>query len=107
MSGKQASSESTAGPQPTTALTDRVQRRIERATLALEQKGDQPKTQEVRALRDVMRQLGDVHTQYRKRTGKRVSPPLRAAVDAFKQEPSLSSLLPVAAIVDDLKLLTW
>jgi len=28
-------------------------------------------------------------------------------VDAFKQEPSLSSLLPVAAIVDDLKLLTW
>ncbi len=127
MSDKKLPPQGRAIPQASPALTDRVRRRVEKATIALErrdeavpsapQKGDAPAeakrskraplTREVRALRAVMRQLGDVHTQYRKRTGKQVSPTLRAAVQAFKQEPTLSSLLPVAVVVDDLELLTW
>jgi hypothetical protein len=36
-----------------------------------------------------------------------VTPALRDAARAFKQEPSLLSLVPVAGFLDDLKLLEW
>jgi hypothetical protein len=58
-------------------------------------------------LRTVFRELGDVHRQYRTRTGNSGTPELRAAASAFKQSPSEASLLTVAGMLDDLKLLQW
>jgi len=64
-------------------------------------------TREVRALREVFTDLGEAHRRYRQRTGDHVSPGLRAAALAFKQAPSLGSLVPVAAFLDELALLEW
>lgn len=58
-------------------------------------------------LRAVFHELGDAHRIYRARTGNNVTPGLRAATTAFKQEPSLISLVPVAAFLDELGLLAW
>lgn len=58
-------------------------------------------------LRAVFHELGDTHRRYRAETGQSVSPALRAATAAFKQEPSLLSLVPVVAFFDDLGLLPW
>jgi hypothetical protein len=66
-----------------------------------------PMSEEVRALRAVFHELGETHRQYRRRTGTPVSADLRSAAMAFKQEPSLISLLPVAGFLDDLQLLEW
>ncbi len=60
---------------------------------------------EVTALQSVFREFGRLHRQYRERTGEHLSAPLRAAVIAFKQEPSMFSLLAVAGFLDDLELL--
>ena len=64
-------------------------------------------SREVRALRIVFRELGETHRQYRRRTQAPVSIPLRSAAIAFKQEPSLMSLVPVAGFLDDMHLLAW
>lgn len=64
-------------------------------------------TREVRAMRIVFKELGETHRRYRRRTGQPVSPALRAAAIAFKQEPSMISLLPVAAFLDELGVLEW
>lgn len=58
-------------------------------------------------LRTVFREFGDLHRQYRYRTGKAGTPELRAAAVAFKQAPSEQSLLSVARMMDELKLLAW
>lgn len=58
-------------------------------------------------LRMVFRELGEAHRTYRSRTGEGVTPALRAATDAFKQEPSELSLVPVAAFLDELGILAW
>lgn len=58
-------------------------------------------------LRTVFHELGDAHRRYRSHTGETVSPELREATTAFKQEPSLLSLVPVAAFLDDLGILAW
>lgn len=58
-------------------------------------------------LRIVFRELGESHRQYRYRTGKEGTPELRAAAHAFKATPSAQSLLPVATMLDELKLLAW
>jgi hypothetical protein len=58
-------------------------------------------------LRAVFHELGDAHRGYRARTGHTVTPALRAATTAFKQEPSLVSLVPVAAFLDELGILAW
>ena len=62
---------------------------------------------QVRALRSVFLDLGDVHRSYRRRTGEPVSPVLRNAALAFKQDQTLTSLVPVAEYLDDLDLLEW
>ena len=59
------------------------------------------------SLRAVFHELGDAHRTYRARTGNGLTPGLRAATTAFKQEPSLVSLAPVAACLDELGLLAW
>jgi len=58
-------------------------------------------------LRAVFHELGDAHRGYRARTGQTVTPALRAATTAFKLEPSLLSLVPVAAFLDELGILAW
>jgi hypothetical protein len=58
-------------------------------------------------LRAVFFELGDAHRRYRVTTGQVVTPALRAATSAFKQEPSLISLVPVAAFLDELGILAW
>lgn len=64
-------------------------------------------TRERAILRTVFRELGDTHRQYRFRTGTPGTPELRAAAIAFKEAPSEVSLLPVASMLDELKLLNW
>lgn len=58
-------------------------------------------------LRIVFRDLGDAHRRYRTRTGVPGTPALRAAAYAFKAEPSVVSLVPVAAFLDELGILAW
>jgi hypothetical protein len=58
-------------------------------------------------LRIVFRDLGDAHRRYRTRTGVPGTPALRAAAHAFKAEPSVVSLVPVAAFLDELGILAW
>jgi hypothetical protein len=58
-------------------------------------------------LRMVFRDLGDAHRQYRARTGMTGTPALRAAANAFKLEPSVGRLVPVATQLDELGILGW
>jgi hypothetical protein len=66
-----------------------------------------PLTRELRALQVVYHTLGRTHRHYRERTGETISPDLKAAARAFKREPSIFSLVPVAGFLDDLRLLKW
>jgi hypothetical protein len=66
-----------------------------------------PGARELRALRLVFHELGALYRGHRQRTGEPVPAPLRSAARAFRQEPSLISLVPVAGFIDDLKLLEW
>lgn len=114
------------------SLVERVRARVEDAGRALQRRADTsappvrrrpapnrpapslkapqpatPVTREIKALRVVYRDLGETHRRYRLRTGRAPTPALRAAARAFKQEPSLISLVPVAGFLDDLGLLEW
>ena len=62
---------------------------------------------ELRALQVVYHALARSHRQYRERSGDQVPPALKAAARAFKREPSVFSLVPVAGFLDDLGLLKW
>lgn len=62
---------------------------------------------ETRSLGHVFHQLGDAHRQYRRESGQRVSPALRDAANAFKSAPSLTTLVAVAAFLDEDGLLAW
>ena len=64
-------------------------------------------SREVRALRVVFREMGRTHRQYRQRTQTPISTDLRSAAIAFRQEPSLMSLVPVASFLDEMRLLEW
>lgn len=69
--------------------------------------GDAAHQRERACLRSVFRDLGDAHRRYRSRTGQSGTPALRAAAQAFKSEPSVLSLIPVAAFLDELGILAW
>jgi hypothetical protein len=109
-------------------LTDRMQARVDDARLALDRRAGatRPKSgrrrvppgspstsiwqlsEEVRAdrsLRRVFRDLGVSYRRYRSQTGEPVMPGLRDAAYNFRAEPSLASLVAVAAFLDDLDLL--
>jgi hypothetical protein len=58
-----------------------------------------------RSLRRVFRDLGVSYRRYRTQTGEPVMPGLRDAAYNFRAEPSLTSLVAVAAFLDDLDLL--
>ncbi len=66
-----------------------------------------PESLELRALKVVYGKLGRSHRRYRERTGERVPAPLQAAARAFRQEPSVFTLVPVAGYLEDLGLLKW
>ncbi len=98
-------------------LEERVRGRVVRATRAIARRdqatpGARPAdgggpSLELRALRLVYCTMSRVHRLYREQTGQRVTPALRAAAQAFKREPSVHSLAPVAGHLDEMGLLTW
>lgn len=107
-------------------LTDRVQERVNIATRALDRRsravspkarpakrtkasasGAAAPDRDVLVLREVFTDLGKRYRQYRLRTGAPISPAIRTAARAFKAEPSLRALVPVAGFLDELDLLDW
>lgn len=130
MSDNSGSLDRLAVPDPSSPLADRVRDRVLRARGVLDRRdgatirrrregtlaaaegkpgldGKTPLSREVRALRIVFRELGKTHRQYRRRTHAPISGALRSAAIAFKLEPSLISLVPVAGFLDEMQLLKW
>lgn len=62
---------------------------------------------ETRSLRRVFGDLGNSYRQYRQRTGAAVSPDIRDAAYRFRRELNVSSLVSVAARLDELHILSW
>jgi hypothetical protein len=116
---------------PPQSLTDRVLARVTDAGLAVDRRAgasrpksrrsrpaasDSPLTatpqtpeelRETQSLRRVFHDLGHSYRRYRRRTGEPVRPALREAAYKFRQEPSLTSLVSVAAFLDELEILSW
>jgi hypothetical protein len=61
---------------------------------------------ESQSLKHVFRELGVSYRRYRSQTGNKVVPGLRDAAYNFRAEPSLTSLVTVAAFLDELDLLS-
>jgi hypothetical protein len=124
------SSDGAASGSAPAAIADRVEQRLILAGLAFDRRhgATRPKrrarrlkptllnpdvpldpehARERACLRIVFRDLGDAHRRYRTRTGVPGTPALRAAAYAFKAEPSVVSLVPVAAFLDELGILAW
>jgi hypothetical protein len=103
-------------PSPTNAvsedlpenLTERVLTRVADARLALDQRerSTDPEVRENRSLKRVFRDMGISYRRYRSQTGAPVPPGLRDAAIKFRAEPSLASLVAVAAYLDELDLLS-
>jgi hypothetical protein len=55
----------------------------------------------------VFNELAVTHRQFRLRSGQHASPALREAARAFKDSPSLPSLVVVAAFLEEDGLLEW
>ena len=100
-------------------LTERIAARVVRARLALEQEAgaDRPtpvamdpetlgELRESQSLKRVFRELGVSYRRYRSQAGGPVVPGLRDAAYQFRAEPSLGSLVAVAAYLDRLDLLS-
>jgi hypothetical protein len=60
-----------------------------------------------RSLRRVFYDLGETYRAYRRRTGAPVSPDVRDSAYRFRRELNLTSLVAVAAGLDELHILTW
>jgi hypothetical protein len=98
-------------------LTDRIAARVVRARLALEEgaaakpsstvdpkaAGEQRETE---SLKRVFQDLGTSYRRYRRQAGGPVMPGLRDAAYEFRADPTLASLVAVAAYLDKLDLLT-
>jgi hypothetical protein len=97
-------------PEPSQALTDLVAERVINARLALEartrKQGSPPDLAEARSLNRVFRDMGTAYRRYRNQTGGPVSPGLRDAAYRFRANPSLPSLVAVAAYLEELDLLS-
>ena len=61
---------------------------------------------DTRSLKKVFRDLGVTYRRYRSQIGGPVAPGLRAATDRFRAQPSLPALVAVAAILEQLDLLS-
>lgn len=112
---------------PETTLSDRMLARVNTARHALDRRASAtrprlerrrrvrpadpaaPRTEEGReaeAMKQVFRDLGVTYRRHRKQIGGPVATGLRAATDRFRTKPSLRSLVAVAAILDELDLLS-
>jgi hypothetical protein len=95
---------------PSQALTDLVAERVINARLALEarrrKQDSPPELAEARSLNRVFRDMGNAYRRYRSQTGGPVSPGLRDAAYRFRANPSLPSLVAVAAYLEELDLLS-
>jgi hypothetical protein len=122
------STKSGSAASSTDSLTDRVAARVIDARLAIERRasgshssprGRKPvspagggdsaaagEQRETQSLRRVFRDLGVSYRRYRSQTGKPVVPELREAAYRFRADPSLASLVAVAAYLDELDLLS-
>jgi hypothetical protein len=113
------------------SLTDRVRDRIAEAGLSIDRskpkggrrnsklgntrlgmstggpKADADAVRERRSLRHVYRELRGTYRRHRRESGQAAVPELKLAVIAFKRGPSLASLVPVAAFLDERGLLEW
>ena len=107
-------------------LTDRIAARVINARLAIERQprlgrprpkskasataSVEPQTKEelreTQSLHRVFRDLGVTYRSYRSQTGSPVVPELRDAAYRFRADPSLASLVAVAAYLDELDLLS-
>ncbi|HEV7365597.1 MAG TPA: hypothetical protein VGN76_07100 [Gemmatimonadales bacterium] len=108
-------------------LIERVQARVAEAAFALDRRANatRPKSHRRRAplamadsarsaeqvlaeqsLRRVFRDLGTSYRRFRKQTGTPLTPGLRDAAYNFRAEPSLTTLVAVAAFLDELDLLS-
>jgi hypothetical protein len=110
-------------------LIERVQARVAEAAFALDRRANatRPKSRRRRpplavatadgagtpeealaeqSLRRVFRDLGTSYRRFRKQTGNPLTPGLRDAAYNFRAEPSLTTLVAVAAFLDDLDLLS-
>lgn len=118
---------SRSGELPET-LNDRVVARVSKARLVIEQRAtaarsrasrrrqahgaqapdskSEGEVREVESLKRVFRDLGISYRRYRSQSGDPVIPGLRDAAYGFRAEPSLASLLAVAAYLDQLDLLS-
>jgi hypothetical protein len=105
---------------PARPLIERVRERVDRAAATLgqagrgERRGSKPvqtlgsaAPREVRALRRVFREMGRTQRRARRQTGQSPSPVVRDAARAFREAPSLSALVLVAASLDEVGLLSW
>jgi hypothetical protein len=100
-----------------TNLTDRIAARVVRARLALDEGAAarpsstaDPKAagerRETESLKRVFQDLGTSYRRYRRQVGGPVTPGLRDAAYEFRADPTLASLVAVAAYLDKLDLLT-
>lgn len=109
------------------SLTDRVKARVVDAQTAvdLRQNASRPKAKRRRALaptadeldphalreseslKRVFRDLGVTYREYRRQTGEPVAPAVRDAANRFRAAPTLTSLVSVAGVLDELEILTW
>lgn len=69
--------------------------------------GTPEQVRRARSLRRVFVDLGTSYREFRRRTGAAVSPEVRDAAYRFRREGDVSSLVAVAASLDQLEALPW
>lgn len=105
---------------PPRPLIERVRERVDKAAASLGAGGRHERRgvksaqtlasgapREMRALRRVFREMGRTQRTARRETGQAPSPVVREAALAFRQAPSMSALVLVAASLDEVGLLSW
>jgi hypothetical protein len=101
---------SSASTETSQSLTDLIAERVINARLALEARSKKPSPSaeltETQSLNRVFRDLGYAYRRYRSQTGGPVVPGLRDAAYEFRANPSLPSLVAVAAYLEKLDLLS-
>jgi hypothetical protein len=99
-----------APAEPSQSLTDLVAERVINARLALEARPRKPSSSaeltETQSLNRVFRDMGYAYRRYRSQTGGPLVPGLREAAYEFRANPSLPSLVAVAAYLEKLDLLS-
>jgi hypothetical protein len=101
------------------SLTDRVQEQVDTAKARLvtnkrRRRNVEParfdaveRSPEVRALHRVFHEMGRSQRAARRQAGLRPFPVVREAAQAFRRAPSFTSLVGVAASLDEVGLLSW